>query len=101
MVPIDDRARLGHVEASKDVQERGLAAARWTENDDELRFEEVEVGAAQRVHVHLAHVIDLRELTCTKDGGRDLCPRLHWPIMTGDFADGIEGRKDRVFAHDT
>ena len=37
------------------------------EEDEEFRFVEVEADATQRVHVNLAHVVDLRDVA----GGED------------------------------
>ena len=40
-----------------------FAAARRAEQDDELALEQVEVHAAQGVHLDLAHVVDLGQPT--------------------------------------
>ena len=44
-----------------------LPAAGRAEQDDELASRQVEVDAAQRVHLDLAHVVDLRELLDVED----------------------------------
>ena len=67
VIAIADGSRRGHVEAAEDVQQRRLAAARRPEHDDELGLKEVEIDAAQRVHVDLAHVVDLGQAACFED----------------------------------
>jgi hypothetical protein len=47
------------VEAPEDVQERGLAAAGGAEQDQELAGHETQIHAAERVHLHLAHLVGL------------------------------------------
>ena len=49
------------VEAAEDVEQRGLAAARMAEQDEQLARDDVEIDAAQRRHLDLAHLVDLRE----------------------------------------
>ena len=54
-----DRARARRIEPAQDVEQRRLAAARGPEQDDELAGADVEVDAAQRVHLGLAHAVRL------------------------------------------
>jgi phosphoglycerate dehydrogenase-like enzyme len=54
-------AGLGDVEPAEDVEQRRLAAARWAEEHDELARADLEVHAAQRVHLGFAHAVDLGE----------------------------------------
>jgi hypothetical protein len=54
-----DVARRRHVETSEDIEKRRLSAARSAEQRDELAVPELEVDAAQRDDVDLAHAVDL------------------------------------------
>lgn len=56
------RAAAGRrVEAAEQVEQRRLAAARRSQQDDELAAVDVEIDAAQRVHVDLADAVRLRQ----------------------------------------
>ena len=68
VVAVADGARCGDVEPAEDVQQRRLSAAGRTENDDELGLVQVEIDAAQRVNVDVAHVVDLRQAAGLKYG---------------------------------
>ena len=57
----------GQVEPAEDVEEGGLAAAGGAEEHDELLGSQLEVHAPQRVHLHLSHVVDLRDPPCLED----------------------------------
>src|SRR5690349_19150308 len=67
MVSIEDFSARRSVQSAQYVQERRLTASRWTENDDEFALAEVEINTAQRMHVHVAHVIDLRDVMDVKN----------------------------------
>src|SRR5690606_25203114 len=56
-----DLAGGGEVEPAEDVEQGGLAAARGAENDDQLALRQVQIHAAQRVHLGRATAVDLRE----------------------------------------
>ncbi|OGA48064.1 MAG: hypothetical protein A3F74_14405 [Betaproteobacteria bacterium RIFCSPLOWO2_12_FULL_62_58] len=62
-------ARSRRIEPAENVQERGLAAARRSEQHDELTRTDPEIHAAQRVHLGRAHTVDLGEAARHKDGG--------------------------------
>jgi hypothetical protein len=62
-----DRSARRHVEAAEDVEQGGLAAARGTEQHHELAAQQVDVHVAQRVHLDLAHAVDLAELAGAED----------------------------------
>ena len=55
------------VEPTEDVEQRRLATPRRPEQHDELAGVEIEVDAAQRMHVDLAHGIDLGDLAGRED----------------------------------
>src|ERR1051325_8304466 len=59
-----------HIQTPKDIEQRTLAAARGTKQHNELTSEKFEVHAAQRVHLDLAHVIDLRNAARLEHGSR-------------------------------
>ena len=61
-VAVQHLAARRHVEAAEDVEQRRLAGARRPQQHDELSFVERQADLAQRVHVDLAHAIDLGEL---------------------------------------
>ena len=44
-----------------------LPLPEWPEQDEELAFVDVEIDAAQRVHLHLAHRVDLRQAADLED----------------------------------
>src|SRR5262249_35806845 len=67
-VAVTDHPGRRHVQPAEDVQQRGLAAARRPQQDDELLLVEVQVDPAQGVHFNLAHAVDLRHATSLKDG---------------------------------
>ena len=73
LAAVGDRAGGRHVEAAEDVQQRRLAAAGRPEQDEELRFEQLEADAAQRVHVDLTHVVDLGDVARGEDGRLHVC----------------------------
>src|SRR6266850_2902558 len=54
-------ARGGRVEAPEDVHQRALAGARRTGDRDELAGGDIDVYAAQRLHIDLAQPIRFRE----------------------------------------
>src|SRR3989304_2961715 len=57
-----DKAHLAggrRVQPAEDVEQRRLAASRGAEQHDELAGPDLEVHAAQRVHLGLAHAVDL------------------------------------------
>ena len=59
---LQTRSPVGrHVEAAEDVEERRFAAAGGAEQDDELAGEQVNIDAAQRLHLDFAHAIDFGE----------------------------------------
>ena len=58
---VEHRAAGGHVEPAQDIEQRALAAAGRAQQHDELAGVQIEVDAAERVHVDFAHVIDLRQ----------------------------------------
>ena len=80
-----------HVEPAEDVEQRRLAAARRPEQHDELAAVEIQVDRAQRVHLDLAHAVDLLDPTGLEDGLRRPS-RAHRP---GSSAGGIRGRNLR------
>ncbi len=53
------------------------------EQDDELALVEVEIDAAQRVHVDLAHPVRLREAAGAKDGASVPRGRPRWARPIG------------------
>ena len=61
LAAIEHRAAGGHVEPAQNIEQRALAAARRAQQHDELAGVQLQVDAAQRVHVDFAHVIDLGE----------------------------------------
>ncbi len=67
VIAIADGSRRGHIEAAENVQQRRFSAAGRPEDDDELRLKQVEVDAAQSVHLDFAHVVDLRQAACFED----------------------------------
>jgi len=74
----EDLATAHLLEAGDDPQERGLAAARGTEQGEELIVADIEADVGQRPHragtgaIDLDHVLDL-------DGGRRPVPILQSP----------------------
>src|SRR5512143_2861709 len=58
------------VESAQDVQERGLPASRRTQQHNELAGQELEVHAAQGVHPHLAHLVDLGQAADSENRDR-------------------------------
>src|SRR5690606_27970545 len=68
LVAIEHLARRGDIESAKNIQERALAAAGRTKQHEELTLIQVERDVAQRVHLDLAHGIDLRDIARTKNG---------------------------------
>ena len=81
---INDVAGGGHVEAAQDVQKGGLARTRRAEQYDEFTRREIEVDTAQGFHSNLAHLVHLRESTCSedRDGGRRR--RCRWGVEHHD-----------------
>ena len=75
-VAIEDAAARRDVEAADDVEERRLAGAGWPEQHDELSLVERERHLSQRVDLHLAHAVDLREVANVKQRRGHLCPRV-------------------------
>ena len=67
VIAVADLAAGRHVEAAEDVQQGRLAAARGTEKDDEFARVEIEIDAAQRVDLHLAHAVDLGDAVHVED----------------------------------
>ena len=57
-----------HVEPADDVEQRRLAGARRPEQDDELPLVQRQAHLSQRVHLDLAHAIDLGEVRIVKSG---------------------------------
>ena len=89
---IRERAIGGHVEAAEIVEQRGLAASRCAEEDDEFAGVKIEVDAIERAHFHLAAGVDL----CDAARGEErLAGRLragprwrfgeHWQVGRGAF----------------
>jgi hypothetical protein len=68
MVAIVDRAGRRHVEAAENVQQRGFSAARGSKDDDELGLEQIEIDPAERLHLDLAHAVDLGKVAGFEDG---------------------------------
>ncbi len=66
-------AGRGGVQAAHDVQQSRLAGARRTKQHHQLALEEVQIYPAQRVHRHIAGVIDLGEPASLK-GDRHAFP---------------------------
>ena len=64
LAAVEHRAAGGHVEPAQNIEQRALAAAGGAQQHDELAGVQVEVDAPQRVHVDLAHVVDLGDLPC-------------------------------------
>ena len=69
-IAIGHRAARRHIEAADDVEERRFAAAGRPEHDDELAGSDRQRHAAQRMHVDLAHPVDLGDIPQGKDGVR-------------------------------
>src|SRR5690606_18308368 len=57
----------GHVQTAEDIEKGRFAASRCPEEHQQLTAAQLEVNPAQRVHLHLAHVIDLRDATGDED----------------------------------
>ena len=76
LAAIEDRAARGHIQTAQNIEQRALAAAGRTEQHDELARVQLQVDAPQRVHVDLAHVVDLGQVA-----GRE--HDLGLPIGTG------------------
>ena len=72
MAVVPDLALRGHIQPAQDVQQRGLATARRAQDHHELAWIQYKVDAAQRVHLHLAHPVDLGQPA----GAEHLCPCL-------------------------
>ena len=70
LAAVEHRAAGGHVEPAQNVEQRALAAARRAQQHDELARVQIQVDAAQGVHVDLAHVIDLGDLPRGEDRSR-------------------------------
>src|SRR5690606_27345238 len=60
------------VEATEDVEQGRLAAARGAEQDYEFTGVQVEIHAAQRMDLDLAHAIDTGEATGSEDSRRGI-----------------------------
>src|ERR1039457_4884232 len=58
------------VEAPDDVHERRLPRAGGPHDGDELTLRDLERNALERVHVHVSHVVDLRDLIELQECGR-------------------------------
>ena len=71
-VPVEDVAARRHVEPAEDVQERGLAGPRRTQQHDEMSFVEHEADLAEGMNLDLAHAIHLRQLANIEDRGAHL-----------------------------
>jgi hypothetical protein len=69
-----------HVQPAQDVQQRGLAAARRPQQHDELARIQHQIHAAQRVHLHLAHAVDLGQALGPEDDFTRGC--VHAVIVT-------------------
>src|SRR5690606_10324065 len=61
-VAVGHLTRGRDIKAAQDVEQRRLAASRGAEQHDELRLEEVEVHAPERMHLDLPHRVDLGEV---------------------------------------
>ena len=66
-----------HVEPAENVEQRRFAAARGPEQHDEFARVKVQIDAAQRVHLDLAHAIDLGEPARFEDGCSLFYFRVH------------------------
>jgi len=78
----------GRVQPAQDVQQRRLAAARWAEHHHELAAAQLQVDAAQRLHLDIAHGVDLGQPLGAED---DLALRR---IVHAVMLAGAEGRFD-------
>ena len=58
-IAIKNLAAGRHVQSAQYIEKRGFTAAGRTEQHDEFRLGQFEVHAAERMHLHLAHVVDL------------------------------------------
>src|SRR4029453_13581652 len=58
-IVVNDLSRRWHIESAKNVQERRLARSGWSQQDDELAGEQVEVDISQRFDRHFSHLVDL------------------------------------------
>ena len=67
VIGVVDVAGRRHVEPAQDVEQRRLPAPGGAEQRDELAGVELEVDAAERDHVDLAHAVDLRDAAGTQD----------------------------------
>src|SRR4029079_1625924 len=56
------------VEAAKNVEQRRLAAAGGSEQDDELAGRQRQIDAAERMHLDVAAAVDLGQGTATQGG---------------------------------
>src|SRR6185503_4863702 len=76
VVPVEEVASGGRpIEAAEQVHERRLAGARRAGERDELAGRDVERDAAQRLHLHLAEVVGLRQVANGDDRVHRPAPR--------------------------
>src|SRR5690606_16706124 len=70
-------ARSGDIETADKVEESRFARPRGAEDDDKLAGSRRKIDGIEGEHLHLAHLVDLGELTGLEEGGAASGRRLH------------------------
>ena len=83
-VPVQHLPAGRHVETADDVEQRRLARAGWSEQHDEAAFVEQQVDLPQRVHLDLAHAVDLGQIADGEERSGHKC------------RPGLQTRRDRI-----
>ena len=74
VIQIPDLAGGGNIEAAEDIEQGGLTAPRWSEQDHKFTRKEVEIHAAQRMDFHVSHTVGLGDPPNVKDWVGMTCP---------------------------
>ena len=77
VIQIPDLAGSGNLEAAQYIEQGGLTAPRWPEQDHKFTRKEVEIHAAQRMDFHVSHTVGLGDPPNVKDWVGAICPT--WP----------------------
>ena len=76
-VPVEHLAARRHVEPAENVEQRRLAGARRTQQNDELAFRQFERYVAQRMHVDIPNMVGLRKMRDFEDWHERRRRRVH------------------------
>ena len=91
VVEITHLAAAGRIEPAEDIQQRGFAAARRAEQHHQFTTIEREIDAAQRMHLDLAHAIDLGQSVGDENGGMRVigCHATYPATLPHPWPDGL------------